>query len=124
MKWALALLCLALPAACSPPTNPRSVATPVVEAVPEADAFLSVDRRATLALKQVLVTRFPQNSPPAKVEQGLAADGYECGPDPTTPDERACLKVSEEAGCQVNVIVRVQPYRPEVAQVIRACAVE
>ena len=97
-------------------------ATPVVEVVPETQAMADVDRRATLALKQNLLTRFPENSASAQVEAGLTKDGYACGPNPTAPSERACLKVVREGVCEVNMIIRSAPYAPEKAQTIRICA--
>lgn len=93
----------------------------VVDALPAVSATADVDRRATLTLKQDLVTRFPQNSPSGVVETGLTKDAFDCGPNPAASEERACLKVVREAACEVNSIVRTQPYAPEKAQVIRIC---
>lgn len=94
-----------------------------VEAQPDATATADVDKRATLALKQDLVTRFPQNSPTAKVEAGLVKDGFECGPNPMKAGERACLKAERKGPCEENTIVRSQPYQPEKAQFIRICEI-
>ncbi len=101
----------------------RSELTPVVEVLPETKATADVDARATLALKQVLLTNFPQNSPSALVETGLKKEGYECSPNPAAPSERACLKVVKEGACEINTIIRSTPYAPEKAQIIRICAV-
>lgn len=95
-----------------------------VEVHPDATATADVDARATLALKQDLVTRFPQNSPTAKVEAGLVKDGFECGPNPMKEGERACLKAVRKDGCEENTIVRSQPYLPEKAQFIRICEIK
>jgi hypothetical protein len=73
----LLLLGVAFVSACKE-TNPvgRSQPAPVVEAGPAVTATADVDRRATLVLKQDLVTRFPQNSPGSEVEAGLTKDGF------------------------------------------------
>jgi hypothetical protein len=92
-----------------------------IEVMPPTKAVADVDRRATIVLKQDLVTRFPQNSPGSVVENGLSKNGYDCGPNPSAPIERACLKVVREGVCEVNTIVRTAPYAPEKAQVIRIC---
>lgn len=94
---------------------------PVVEAVPATKATADVDARATLALKQELLTNFPQNSAGNVVEVGLANDGFECGPNPAAPTERACLKAEREGVCEINQIIRTAPYAPEKAQVIKIC---
>jgi hypothetical protein len=109
-------------AACS--DNKREIQTPSAqgpETLPDTTATADVDRRATLALKQTLVTNFPQNSPSAAVEAGLTKDGFTCGPNPAAPEERACLRAVREPACEINTIVRTSPYRPEKAQVIRIC---
>jgi hypothetical protein len=104
-------------------TKAPSGARPVVEISPDTTAVADVDPRATLALKQDLLTSFPQNSPSAAVEAGLIKEGYDCTPYPTAPGERACLKVVREAACEINTIVRTTPYAPEKAQVIKICEV-
>jgi hypothetical protein len=96
---------------------------PVVEAVPATKATADVDRRATLALKQDLVTKFPQNSSGDRVEKGLTGEGFSCGPNPAAPAERACLKVVRETVCEINTIIRTKPYAPDKAQVIKICEV-
>ncbi len=101
----------------------QSAPKPVVEVMPATKATVDVDRRATLVLKQELVTRFPQNSASATVEAALVKDGYACGQNPTAPAERACLKTNREGRCEVNIIVRSTPYLPEKAQIIRICEV-
>ena len=106
------------------PTKEAPAAEAQVEARPDATATADVDKRATLALKQDLVTRFPQNSPTAKVEAGLVKDGFVCGPNPMKTDERACLKAVRKDGCEENTIVRSQPYQPEKAQFIRICEIK
>jgi hypothetical protein len=100
----------------------QSESQPIVEAAPETTATADVDRRATLALKQSLLTSFPQNSPSAAVEAGLIKEGYACDPNPAAPAERACLKIVRDDACEINTIVRTNPYLPEKAQVIRICA--
>jgi hypothetical protein len=105
------------------PTKEAPEAEAQVEARPDATATADVDKRATLALKQDLVTRFPQNSPTAKVEAGLIKDGFLCGPNPMKTDERACLKAVRKDACEENTIVRSQPYQPEKAQFIRICEI-
>lgn len=109
-------------AACQP-TQEAETPEAQVEAHPDATATADVDKRATLALKQDLVTRFPQNSPTAKVEAGLTKDGFECGPNPMKPDERACLRAVRKGPCEENTIVRTAPYQPEKAQFIRICEI-
>jgi hypothetical protein len=106
------------------PTQEAPAAEAQVEARPDATATADVDKRATLALKQDLVTRFPQNSPTAKVESGLIKDGFVCGPNPMKTDERACLKAVRKDPCEENTIVRSQPYQPEKAQFIRICEIK
>ncbi|HCP65731.1 hypothetical protein [Aquidulcibacter sp.] len=108
---------------CRPAKEASATAEAQVEARPDATATADVDRRATLALKQDLVTRFPQNSPTAKVEAGLIKDGYSCGPNPMKADERACLKAVRKGACEENTIVRSKPYLPEKAQFIRICEI-
>lgn len=108
---------------CKPAKEAQAAAEAQVEAHPDATATADVDRRATLALKQDLVTRFPQNSPTGEVEAGLAKDGYSCGPNPMKADERACLKAVRKGACEENTIVRSQPYLPEKAQFIRICEI-
>jgi hypothetical protein len=115
------LASIALAGCGNPKTSGQSVPKPVVEAVPETKATADVDRRATLVLKQDLVTRFPQNSATQAVENGLKKDGFECGPNPAAPTERACLKVQRVDACEVNTIVRSAPYAPDKAQVIKIC---
>ena len=109
-------------AGCKP--TKEAPAEAQVEARPDATATADVDKRATLALKQDLVTRFPQNSPTAKVEAGLIKDGFVCGPNPMKTDERACLKAVRKDACEENTIVRSQPYQPEKAQFIRICEIK
>lgn len=106
------------------PAEEAPAAEAQVEARPDATATADVDKRATLALKQDLVTRFPQNSPTAKVEAGLIKDGFVCGPNPMKTDERACLKAVRVDACEENTIVRSQPYQPEKAQFIRICEIK
>jgi len=106
------------------PNKDAPAAEAQVEARPDATATADVDKRATLALKQDLVTRFPQNSPTAKVEAGLIKDGFVCGPNPMKTDERACLKAVRKDACEENTIVRSQPYQPEKAQFIRICEIQ
>ncbi|CAN1518353.1 hypothetical protein MCEMIH15_01010 [Caulobacteraceae bacterium] len=106
------------------PTKEAPAAEAQVEARPDATATADVDKRATLALKQDLVTRFPQNSPTAKVEAGLVKDGFVCGPNPMQTNERACLKAVRKDACEENTIVRSQPYQPEKAQFIRICEIK
>jgi hypothetical protein len=101
----------------------QSLARPVVEALPATKATADVDPRATLALKQSLLTNFPQNSPGSAVEAGLIKDEFDCGPNPTAPAERACLKAERKGACEINTIVRTLPYAPEKAQVIKICEV-
>lgn len=113
---------LTILAGCQPVKDP-STTQAHVEAHPDATATADVDKRATLALKQDLVTRFPQNSPTAEVEAGLIKDGFECGPNPMKTGERACLKAERKGGCEENTIVRSQPYLPEKAQFIRICEI-
>jgi hypothetical protein len=116
---ALALVALV---GCKPAKEAPAVETKV-EAQPDATATADVDKRATLALKQDLVTRFPQNSPTAKVEAGLTKDGFDCGPNPMNAEERACLKAERKGPCEENTIVRSKPYLPEKAQFIRICEI-
>jgi hypothetical protein len=101
----------------------QTVAKPVVEVMPAAKATADVDRRATLALKQNLMTLYPQKSPTADVEFGLINDGFECGANPSAPVERACLKAMRQGTCEINTIVRTKPYAPEKAQVIKICEI-
>lgn len=108
---------------CNPAKDTRAPEAQV-EVHPDATATADVDKRATLALKQDLVTRFPQNSPTAKVEAGLIQDGFECGPNPMKEGERACLKAVRKDGCEENIIVRSSPYQPEKAQFIRICEIK
>jgi hypothetical protein len=101
--------------------NGQAASQPVVEVMPATKATADVDRRATLALKQDLLTRFPQKSLGAAVETTLSEDGFACGPNPTAPTERACLKVVRSGVCEVNTIIRTTPYTPDKAQVIKIC---
>jgi hypothetical protein len=101
--------------------NGQAAPQPVVEVMPATKATADVDRRATLALKQDLLARFPQRSVGAAVETVLSKDGFECGPNPTAPAERACLKVVRSGVCEVNTIIRTTPYLPDKAQVIKIC---
>jgi hypothetical protein len=101
--------------------NGQAAPQPVVEVLPATKATADVDRRATLVLKQELLARFPQSSVGTAVEAVLIKDGFECGPNPTAPAERACLKVVRSGVCEVNTIVRTTPYAPDKAQVIKIC---
>lgn len=101
----------------------QSVPTAVVEVLPSTTATADVDRRATLALKQTLLSNFPQNSPGAAVEAGLVKDGFDCGPNPSAVTERACLKAVRDGACEINTIIRTTPYAPDKAQVIKVCEV-
>jgi hypothetical protein len=115
------LICLS---ACgNPKPAGQSAAKPVVEVTPETTATADVDRRATMALKQNLLNSFPQNSSGTIVETGLLKDGFDCGPNPAAPTERACLKAVREGTCEINTIVRTTPYAPDKAQVIKVCEV-
>ena len=96
---------------------------PIAETMPATKATADVDRRATLALKQVLMTNFPQNTASEKVETGLRKDGYDCGPNPAATQERACIKAVREGACEINTIIRSTPYLPEKAQVIKICEI-
>jgi hypothetical protein len=97
---------------------------PQVEAMPAATATADVDRRATLILRQVLLTALPNYSTYAVVEAYLTKDGFSCGANPAAPDERACLKAVRETACEINTIVRSSPYAPHKAQVIKICELE
>jgi hypothetical protein len=117
-------LCLLVLAGCdSGKTEGQSQARPVVEVTPATKATADVDRRATLALKQALMTSFPEATSTEAVEAGLIKDGFSCGPNPTAPDERACLQSKREGACEINKIIRSQPYLPDKAQVIKICEV-
>jgi hypothetical protein len=123
-KWPLGIILIVLTgaAACSDQSRQsQSPPTQGPENLPNAKATVDVDKRATLALKQALVTNYPQNSPSALVEAGLTKDGFTCGPNPAAAGERACLKAVREPACEINTIVRTNPYRPEKAQVINIC---
>lgn len=102
---------------------PVSAPNPVVQVTPAATATADVDRRATLALKQALLTSYPQSSQSGAVEASLAKDGFECGPNPSAPAERACLKAVREGVCEINTVIRTRPYAPEKAQVIKICEI-
>jgi hypothetical protein len=116
------LVLVALLAGCQDQNpNGRATSQPVVEVMPATKAIADVDRRATLALKQDLLARFPQKSVGAAVETELTEDGFTCGPNPTALTERACLKVVRSGVCEVNTIIRTTPYAPDKAQVIKIC---
>jgi hypothetical protein len=104
-------------------TQGRSGPTPVVEALPATKATVDVDARATLALKQAIMTRFPASSQGAAVEAALVRDGFECSQNPSAPTERACLQAKRDGKCEINTIIRTLPYAPEKAQVIKICEV-
>lgn len=111
--------------ACSKDTTQgQSGPTPVVEALPVTTATADVDTRATLALKQAIMTRFPANSQTATIEAALTSDGFLCSPNPTAPSERACLRAKREGACEVNTIIRTAPYNPDKSQVIKICEIE
>lgn len=120
-----ALVGCALLAACEAKRpEGQAQARPVVEVTPDTKAIADVDTRATLVLKQAIMTSFPEATPTQTVEAGLLKDGYECGPNPTAVTERACLKVQSDGPCEINKIVRSQPYRPDKSQVIKICEVD
>jgi hypothetical protein len=104
-------------------TQGQSQAQPVVEVTPATQATADVDRRATLALKQSLLTTYPEATASDVLEMGLVHEGYVCGPNPSAPSERACLKAQREGPCEVNTIIRSQPYVADKSQVIRICDV-
>jgi hypothetical protein len=117
-------LCLLILVGCGgEKTEGQSQARPVVEVMPATKATADVDRRATLALKQALMTSYPEATPTEVVEAGLIKDGFLCSPNPTAQDERACLQSKREGACEINKIIRSQPYLPEKAQVIKICEV-
>lgn len=86
-----------------------------------AEALFDVDAAATTHWKEQLSIRFGRAAETAAVEAALVAEGFECGPDPTKPQERACLRVRPDNGCEQNEIVRTQPWVIDTAQIIRAC---
>jgi hypothetical protein len=104
-------------------TEGQGSARPVVEVTPQTKAVADVDSRATLVLKQALMTNFPEATPTPTLEAGLIKDGFSCGPNPAAPTERACLQSKREGACEINKIIRSQPYLPEKSQVIRICDV-
>jgi hypothetical protein len=122
-RLGLSLLLVVLWGCGNQKTAGQTAPRPVVEVMPATKATADVDRRATLALKQSLMTNFPKNSSSLDVEAALLKDGYECGSNPAAPRERACLKAVREGVCEINTIVRSTPYAPEKAQVIKICEV-
>lgn len=115
---------LALLAGCNNQSpEAKTQREPVVEVASGTQALADVDKRATLALKQSLMTDFPSDSTGAVVEAGLVKDGFDCSATPAAPTERACLKAVREGPCEVNTIVRTVPYTPQKAQVIKICEV-
>jgi hypothetical protein len=118
------LVAFALAACSGEATQGQSGPTPVVEALPATTATADVDTRATLALKQAIMTRFPTNSQTATVEAALVSDGFLCSPNPTAPSERACLQSKREGACEVNTIIRTAPFAPDKSQVIKICEIE
>jgi hypothetical protein len=120
----LPLLALIILSACdTQKPEGQSQPRPVVEVTPETKAIADVDARATLAFKQDLMTQFADSTTTPTLEAGLTKDGFSCGPNPAAKDERACLHTKRDGDCEINKIVRSQPYRPEKAQVIRICDV-
>jgi predicted flavoprotein YhiN len=111
----------ALSACGAQETQGQNQARPVVDVTPDASAVADVDRRATLALKQSLMNKFSADAPTGIVEVILDEDGFDCGPNPTAPSERACLKAVREGLCEINTIVRTAPYDADKAQVIKVC---
>jgi hypothetical protein len=102
-------------------TQGQSQARPVVEVTPATKATADVDRRATLAFKQNLMTNYPQGTLGPALEAGLTRDGFTCGPNPSAQNERACLQTRREGTCEINMIVRSAPYAPDKSQVIKIC---
>ncbi|MBN8646880.1 MAG: hypothetical protein J0L55_02920 [Caulobacterales bacterium] len=84
-------------------------------------ANFDVDKAETEKFKQELVTAFPAGSNGADVEKALSSKGYDCGPDPTKTDERACTNAITKDECVIMSIVRTLPYAPDGAQIIKAC---
>jgi hypothetical protein len=119
----LAGIALALGGCDTQKTQGQSQARPVVEVTPATKATADVDRRATLALKQSLLTTYPEATASDVLEMGLVKEGYACGPNPSAPSERACLKAQREGTCEVNTIIRSAPYAPDKSQVIKVCEV-
>jgi hypothetical protein len=120
---ALLLSTIVLSACGGERTQGQSGPTPVVEALPATTATADVDTRATLALKQAIMTRFPASSDSAAVEAALLRDGFTCSDNPTAPGERACLRAKRDGTCEINSIIRTQPYVPDKAQVIKICEI-
>lgn len=116
---ALAAAC-ALTAACQAASDGETgVGAPEADA-PDAYATAEVDPRGTLKLRQEIAARFAGEVPP-EVERALAADGYDCGPNPAAPAERACLAVRRDGACEVHDVVRVAPFEAYKTQTIRIC---
>jgi hypothetical protein len=108
--------CLVLLSACNGPSDSE------VEGLKaNTDALFDMDVAASEALRSDLQARFGANPALDEVKAKLQEDGYDCQPDPAAPREEACLKEEPVDGCTAMTIVRVKPWRPQLAQVIMVC---
>lgn len=109
--------------ACEKPAPNKEVATEV-EAPKKGErvtANLDVDPIATEKFRADLIKEFPTDTPTENIEKALSAKKYDCGPDPVSPNERACTNAETQDKCMLLSIVRTLPYKPEGAQIIKAC---
>ena len=116
----LVLVALATASACQ-----REALPPARE---DIRALFDVQPEATNAFRAELADRYGAAETPSQtVEAALARDGFECGPDPTRPSERACVREAEDPTdglCTLISIVRSEPFLPGTAQIVRACSTQ
>ncbi len=118
--FALAFLCLL--SACEKPAPKEKIDN--IDAPKKGERVttnLDVDIEASAAFREELKKEFPLDTPSLDIEKALLAKKFDCGPDPTSPNERACTNAETKDKCMMLSIVRTLPYTPDGAQIIKAC---
>lgn len=85
--------------------------------------LLDVDKGATDAFRKDIKARFNGVNDIKAIEDYFTSQGFDCSKDPTSPGDRACIKVDTKGTCSLISIIRTQPFTPDGAQIIKGCKV-
>jgi hypothetical protein len=102
---------------------PKEVPAPEPEFTQPTD-LLDVDKAATEAFRNDIKQRFTGVKDTKTIEDYFTSQGFDCSKDPTSPADRACIKVDNKGKCSIMSIIRTQPFTPDGAQIIKGCKVE
>jgi hypothetical protein len=91
--------------------------------VENVKANFDVDLAASDKFKLDLTAEFPIGTNSETIEKALSSRGFDCGPDPLVPTERACTNAQTQDKCVIMSIVRTNPLAIDKAQIIKACNV-